>query len=207
MKERYTDQELIDRGLLELSPEGHLQTPMPAYNTGKKMTEQPLELVTGSDWDCETQLDRIEANQKEIIALLTKKKRPNGRKELEYSSDFDELWKRYPERSGGNPKSKAWGAVRSRLAEYVPIEVLGAGLDRYIAYVEAEGMVGGNFVMQAARFFGINKEYENDWKISVKTTAPKTDQEWIIAGEEKDIYARAGESMTELKRRIEVALR
>jgi hypothetical protein len=171
------------------------------------MTEQPLELVTGSDWDCETQLDRIEANQIKIIALLTKKKRTNGRKELEYSSDFDELWKRYPERSGGNPKSKAWGAVRSRLAEYVPIEVLGAGLDRYIAYVEAEGMVGGNFVMQAARFFGVNKEYENDWKVSVKTSEPKTDKEWADKAKELDVPSRSGESWPEWKQRIKVAMR
>jgi hypothetical protein len=82
-----------------------------------------------------------------------------------------------------------------------------AEADRAIAYVEAEGMVGGNFVMQAARFFGINKEYENDWKISVKTTAPKTDQDWIDAGAKWMVTPRAGETMVEFKRRVEVALR
>jgi hypothetical protein len=152
-------------------------------------------------------LIRIEEKLDWIIAHLSKPKRVNGTKRHEYSADFDEMWKRYPARSGSNPKSKAWGAVRSRLAEYVPIEVLGAGLDRYIAYVEAEGMLGGTFVMQAARFFGVNKEYENEWKVSEKTTAPRTDQDWILTGSGKGITPRAGESMVEFKRRVEVTLR
>jgi hypothetical protein len=157
--------------------------------------------------DIPSDLMRIEAKLDLILEILNKPKRVNGTKRHEYSADFDELWKRYPARSGSNPKSKAWGAVRSRLAEYVDIEVLGAGLDRYIAYVEAEGMVGGNFIMQAARFFGVNKEYENDWTVSVKTKVPKTDAEWTEKGFELGITARTGEHWHELKERIKVAMR
>jgi hypothetical protein len=150
---------------------------------------------------------RIESKLDLILEILNKPKRVNGTKRHEYSADFDELWKRYPARSGSNPKSKAWGAVRSRLAENVPIEVLGAGLDRYIAYVEAEGMSGGNFVMQAARFFGINKEYENDWEVSVKTSQPKTNKEWYDKAMELGIKSPAGEGWDSLIARVKVALR
>jgi len=171
------------------------------------MTEQELSLEPESDWDCKTQLDRIEEKLDRLLEHINKPKRSNNKKPAGYSADFDELWSRYPARSGGNPKSKAWGAVRSRLSEYVDIEVMAAGLDRYIAYVKAEGLEGGNFVMQAARFFGVNKEYENEWLVSKQTAAPKTDKEWSDKARELGIEARAGESWASLKERVKVALR
>jgi hypothetical protein len=64
MTERYTDQELIDRGLLELSPDGHLRTPLPVY---KKIT------IDVSKWDCPTQLDRIESKLDEVLVLLKRR--------------------------------------------------------------------------------------------------------------------------------------
>ena len=171
------------------------------------MTEQEPIFIPESDWDCKTQLDRIEEKLDRLLEHINKPKRSNNKKPAGYSADFDELWSRYPKRGGSNPKSKAWGAVRSRLSEYVDIEVMSAGLDRYIAYVKAEGLEGGTFVMQAARFFGVNKEYENEWAIPKQDKKILSDQDWLAAGKEKGIEPRSGESWIELKRRIEVALR
>jgi hypothetical protein len=207
MKERYTDQELIDRGLLELSPEGHLQTPMPAYNTGKKMNEQPLELVTGSDFDLPSDLMRIEDKLDEVLALLTKPKRSTARKTHEYSVDFELIWEGYPDRAGTNSKQKAYTAFRMRQLEGVGITEMQAGTGRYFMYCRATGKLKTEYVMAASRFFGSGREFENEWIIPKKDTMPKSDKEWEDAGIAVGTFARPGESMTALKRRIEVALR
>jgi len=171
------------------------------------MTEQEPIFIPESDWDCKTQLDRIEAMCKEILANQNKPKRSNGSRQSEYSADFDELWKRYPARSGGNPKAKAWGAVKARLKEGVPLADLTAGLDRYIAYVASEGLAGGTFVMQAARFFGVNKEYEGEWLIDKKVKQPKTNKEWEATAESLGVTARTGENWDQFIQRVQVALR
>ena len=84
---------------------------------------------------------------------------------------------------------------------------MAAGLDRYIAYVKAEGLEGGNFVMQAARFFGVNKEYENEWTVSKQTAVPKTNQDWLEKAQEIGVEPRAGEPWHELIRRVKEAMR
>jgi hypothetical protein len=171
------------------------------------MTEQPLELVTGSDFDLPSDLMRIEDKLDQILALLTKKKRTNGRKTHEYTAEFEAVWGSYPSRSGGNSKQKAFTAFRMRQLEGVGLTEMQAGTGRYWCYCRATGKLKTEYVMSASRFFGSGREYENEWIIPKKDTMPKSDQEWVLAGEEKNIYARPGESMTALKRRIEVALR
>ena len=171
------------------------------------MTEQELELPDETNWYLPSDLMRIEEKLDWIIAHLSKPKRTNGSRQSEYSADFDELWKRYPARSGGNPKAKAWGAVKARLKEGVPLTDLTAGLDRYIAYVASEGLAGGTFVMQAARFFGVNKEYEGEWLIDKKVKQPKTNKEWEATAESLGVTARTGENWDQFIQRVQVALR
>lgn len=89
----------------------------------------------------------------------------------DYPPEFEELWVRYPKRTGGNPKREAYSAWRSRLRAGVPLEVLAAGLDRYIAFLEAEGQVGTRYVLQAATFFGTGDRYLEQWTPS-KPKAP-----------------------------------
>jgi hypothetical protein len=171
------------------------------------MTEQPLELVTGSDFDLPSDLMRIEDKLDQILALLNKPKRSTVRKTHEYTAEFEAVWGSYPSRSGGNSKQKAFTAFRMRQMEGVTIAQLQGGTDRYRKYCDATDKLKTEYVQQGSRFFGSGREFENEWIIPKKDTMPKSDQEWIIAGEDKSIYARAGESMTALKRRIEVALR
>ena len=82
---------------------------------------------------------------------------------------FEQVWSRYPKRAGSNPKNKAQSAWNARKKLGVSPAVMAHGLDRYIAFCEATGRVGTEFVMQAARFFGPSHEFENDW-------TPPTDQ-------------------------------
>lgn len=82
---------------------------------------------------------------------------------------FELAWKAYPKREGANPKNKAHSAWKARLKDGVTAEVMLAGVARYAAYCQAKGSVGTEYVMQAQRFFGKGREFENPWT----TAAPR----------------------------------
>jgi len=84
---------------------------------------------------------------------------------------FEAIWQAYPKREGSNPKNKAFSAFKARVAEGVDPAAMAAGLDRYLRYCQARGSIGTEFVMQAVRFFGKSKEFENDWMITEKDHA------------------------------------
>lgn len=86
---------------------------------------------------------------------------------------FEQVWSRYPKRAGSNPKNKAQSAWNARKKLGVSPAVMANGLDRYIAFCEATGRVGTEFVMQAARFFGPSHEFENDWTPAVEQPKPQ----------------------------------
>jgi hypothetical protein len=89
---------------------------------------------------------------------------------------FEQVWSRYPKRAGSNPKNKAQSAWNARKKLGVSPAVMANGLDRYIAFCEATGRVGTEFVMQAARFFGPSHEFENDWTPAVEQQKPQGKQ-------------------------------
>lgn len=79
---------------------------------------------------------------------------------------FDLIWNRYPKREGSNPKNKAFSCFKARVAEGCMIEHMAAGVARYVLFCKQKGMIGTSYVMQATRFFGPGKEFENDWEVS-----------------------------------------
>ena len=93
---------------------------------------------------------------------------------MNYTEDFNQLWKIYPKRSGGNPKPRAFKAFTARLKEKVLYSDLQAGLLRYYNYCNQTGILRTSFVMQAATFFSANTEsWCEDWelpKVEVKET-------------------------------------
>ena len=87
-----------------------------------------------------------------------------------YPEDFEELWFEYPSREGSNPKNHAYQAWKARTAEGATHTTLLNGVRRYAEFCKAKGSVGTSYVMQAKRFFGTSREFENDW--TVATTPP-----------------------------------
>ena len=84
-----------------------------------------------------------------------------------YSAEFLKLWVAYPARSGSAAKEKASIQVAARLREGVPFEFLLEKTTAYRAWAEATGKVGTEKVMQASRFYGASKEYEQgNWSIA-----------------------------------------
>lgn len=81
---------------------------------------------------------------------------------------FVEAMANYPKRSGSNPRSKALAAWNARVKAGVSERAMLEGVYRYLAYCHGEGKIGSPFVMQASRFFGPGKEYDEDWLPSQK---------------------------------------
>jgi len=79
---------------------------------------------------------------------------------------FDAIWAAYPKREGANPRNKALSAFKARIAEGIKPDDIAAGVSRYLRYCQARGSIGTEYVMQAARFLGTEKAFENDWMIT-----------------------------------------
>lgn len=48
------------------------------------------------------------------------------------------------------------------------------GVKRYAAHCKAGGKIGTEYVMQAKRFFGVEKEFLNAWAPTGAKAAPRT---------------------------------
>ena len=79
---------------------------------------------------------------------------------------FESIWQAYPKREGSNPKTKAKSAFKARIKDGADPALIAQGVSRYRKFCEAKGSIGTEYVMQAQRFFGPGKEYENDWLIT-----------------------------------------
>lgn len=93
--------------------------------------------------------------------------RPVGRVcKTTYPPEFEETWKEYPKREGGNGKKSALKAWKARLATGHSVADMHAGVIRYAAYCDAKGWAGTAYVKQAASFFGPEDppHFLNDWK-------------------------------------------
>ena len=99
----------------------------------------------------------------------------------EYPPAFESTWTVYPAREGSNDKRGAFRAWSARQREGVSAEEMHAGTERYRAYCEAKGAIGGPYVMQAARFYGPSEPFRESW-----TVAPSSS-----GGNRWESYARA----------------
>lgn len=85
---------------------------------------------------------------------------PTGASQL-----FQDAWEKYPNRAGSNSRRSAEEAWDARIAEGVQAADMLAGTQRYRRFCEAECIVGTQFVQQASRFFGPNREFEAEWAL------------------------------------------
>jgi uncharacterized protein YdaU (DUF1376 family) len=111
-----------------------------------------------------------------------------------YSAAFTQVWQNYPKRNGGNPKKRAFAAWKARVREGHTTEVLSAGVERYRAWCIATDKLGTELVMQAARFFGPDEYYLDEWTPPRKEPAAALrgfDGEWQPVIEERK--AKPGE--------------
>lgn len=87
---------------------------------------------------------------------------PAGKKK-KYPAEFEEAWKNYPERAGGNSKAEALKAWNARIKTGVIAQELIDGTKRYAEFVRATGKLNTEYVKQAATFFGPAGHYAESW--------------------------------------------
>lgn len=84
---------------------------------------------------------------------------------------FEEAWKAYPARAGGNSKADARKAWAARLSTGIEPEDLLAGVRRYAAFCRTTEKVGTAYVKQAATFFGPGEHWAEEWQLPAQTAA------------------------------------
>ena len=83
---------------------------------------------------------------------------------LDYSPEFEEFWTQYPKRHGADSKQAGWRCWQSRIRDGCGPGTMILGAQRYAAYCDAKVITGTEYVMQASRFLGRDRYFENDWR-------------------------------------------
>lgn len=134
-----------------------------------------------------------ERKTEEVKRSTDKEKLPSDHREKRamvpdtLDDGFAGFWQRYPRRVGGNPKRRALMAWRARRRDGVTLAEMLTGLERYRAYLEHEGKLGTEYVMQAATFLGPDRRYEEAWELPADADDAELEQrvEGLIAEQEK----------------------
>ena len=82
-----------------------------------------------------------------------------------YPNEFEQIWSVYPKRAGGNSKSDAFKAWNARIRDGTTTAEILAGVERYAAFVKAEGILNTQYVKQAKTFFGPGMHFSEPWAI------------------------------------------
>jgi hypothetical protein len=167
--------------------------------------EDSVEALKPDLYEINKKLDYlVSRNQPKKVAGMPKARH-------EYSPWFEEVWKLYPPRSGGNNKfdaEKQWKArviSRSDNIEKTLTKIhMLDGTRRYAAFCKATD-VDPRYVMQAQRFFGKSQHYLEDWDIPApEQQKPKTQEEKLAWAKAQGFTAKPGESYVELFHRAGV---
>lgn len=78
---------------------------------------------------------------------------------------FEETWRSYPKRAGGNSRQAARKAWDARRKQGHAAADLHAGTVRYAEYIRATGREGTEYVKQAATFWGPGLHFAEPWDL------------------------------------------
>jgi hypothetical protein len=98
-------------------------------------------------------------DSKEKHSADASQRAPKKSKDEIHDPDFENAWRLYPAREGGNPKAAALKAWRARIREGVEAERLVAATKEFAAAMLKAGNVGTRFVLQGSTFYGPDRRY------------------------------------------------
>lgn len=124
---------------------------------------------------CRVRMQKVRSEEKAVTAP-PKRRAPKASMEA-----FDKAWALYPKRSGGNPKTLAEKAWKSRIKDGVPEDELVLAASNYAEVCRREGREGTVYVMQGSTFFGPNERWKDF--LDIKTIKPeeKSDLDDVLA--------------------------
>ncbi|MGZ8184412.1 MAG: hypothetical protein ACXWT1_20910 [Methylobacter sp.] len=132
-----------------------------------------LQAASKQDTEEDTYKKDIEKNRDKKNGGSTELPPPEEKKRAakkEYSDEFNNAFSIYPKRQGDNPKEKAFSAWKARLRDGSTADEMISGVMRYLAYCQAEGNIGIQYVKQAATFFGPDKAFLEPWEVTQKSS-------------------------------------
>ncbi len=155
---------------------------------------------------------RIATALERLVELKEKPRQTRNPAPTTYDPHFIDAWKAYPKRNGSNSKAgafKAWSARVKQSNAHI-IHVMFEGVARYAAWCDATNKTGTEVVMQASRFFGPQREYENAWDIpppEAKVIHVPSELDALVKfGKKHGVPTRVGESKWDYKARVEAHL-
>ncbi|ASW00154.1 replication protein [Paraburkholderia aromaticivorans] len=103
--------------------------------------------------------------------------------------EFEEAWRLYPKRDGGNSKSAARKAWDARRREGISGASMIAGVKRYAKQVADAGNTGTRFVKMASTFFGPDHHFESESDFGSQPADAAIASWWHRAGFDKEWQA------------------
>ncbi|CAB3782129.1 replication protein [Paraburkholderia fynbosensis] len=103
--------------------------------------------------------------------------------------EFEEAWRLYPKRDGGNSKTAARKAWDTRRREGIAATSMIEGVKRYAKQVVDAGNVGTRFVKMASTFFGPDHHFDGEPDLASAPTEAAGLSWWRRAGFEKEWQA------------------
>ncbi|PXX15871.1 ArsR family transcriptional regulator [Paraburkholderia tropica] len=154
--------ELADKGLLDIRRQAQNGVNLPNQYTLRVGSSVG---VVGADSTYGVGADSTQGGclqQGGVGADSTTKHEVKTEKKLSLLSDskFDDAWKSYPKREGGNSKQAALKAWTARIREGVDPDVLVLATKAYAVAMQKAGNVGTRYVRQASTFFGPDRHFD-----------------------------------------------
>jgi len=139
----------------------------------KTLTDSVTKTVTDSVRGIKQTIEQtIEQTNKEYVdqaGLAPSAEEGKRAAKKEYSDEFNSAFSIYPKRQGDNPKEKAFSAWKARLRDGSTVDEMTSGVKRYLAFCQAEGNIGTQYVKQAATFFGPDRAFLETWEVMQKS--------------------------------------
>lgn len=139
----------------------------------KTLTDSVTKTVTDSVRGIkQTNEQTIEQTNKEYVdqaELAPSAEEGKRAAKKEYPDEFNNAFSIYPRRQGDNPKKKAFSAWKARLRDGSTADEMTSGVMRYLAFCQAEGNIGTQYIKQAATFFGPDKAFLESWEVIRKS--------------------------------------
>lgn len=105
-----------------------------------------------------TPIDPLVEDPKDIDIYTPKVPKPQHD---ELSAGFEAAWSAYPKRSGGHSKQMALAQWRLRRKSGISAEAMTTGIQTYAEWCRSTGKTGTAYVMQAQRFLGRERFFDN----------------------------------------------
>ena len=93
-------------------------------------------------------------------------------KSVHVDVEFLQAWGSYPKRAGTNSKAAALRQWQARVTEGATAAELFAGTERYAKFCRVTEKWGTEYVMQAQRFYGRDRHWEETWAANGNGRAP-----------------------------------